>query len=83
MLFSYTNYLYTESKVEPEYEQGDVNGDGSVDAADLALLKKVIAKLTPIDSADVKNPNVDGQGTEPDAADLALLKKIIANLVTF
>ena len=63
--------------------RGDVNNDGSVDAADLALLKKVIAKLTPIDSADVKNPNVDGQGTEPDAADLALLKKIIANLVTF
>ena len=61
--------------------KGDVNGDNSVDAADLALLKKVIAKLTPIDSADVKNPNVDGQGTEPDAADLALLKKIIAKLI--
>ena len=64
-----------------EYAQGDVNGDNNVDAADLALLKKVIAKLTPIDDPSVKNPNVDGVGTQPDAADLALLKKIIAKLV--
>ena len=61
--------------------KGDVNGDDSVDAADLALLKKVIAKLTPIDDPDVKNPDVDGVGEIPDAADLALLKKIIAKLV--
>ena len=61
--------------------KGDINGDNNVDAADLALLKKVIAKLIPIDDPSVKNPNVDGVGTEPDAADLALLKKIIAKLV--
>ena len=56
-------------------------GDGTVDAADLALLKKVIAKLTPIDDESVVNPDVDGEGSTPDAADLALLKKIIAKLV--
>jgi hypothetical protein len=77
---SYTNYLYTESEVEPEYEQGDVNGDGSVDAADLALLKKVISGLTPIDNEDVKNPDVDLSGGKPNAADLAALKKKIVGL---
>lgn len=60
---------------------GDVNGDGNVDAADLALLKKVIAKITPIDADEVKYPNVDNEAGEPNAADLALLKKIIAKLV--
>ena len=66
---------------EKEYKQGDINGDDAVDAADLALLKKVIAKLTPIDDDSVVNPDVDGEGSTPDAADLALLKKIIAKLV--
>lgn len=60
---------------------GDVDGDGNRNAADLALLKKVIAGLTPIDSEDVKNPNVDENDGTPNAADLALLKKIIAGLV--
>ena len=67
---------------EPEFLQGDVNGDGEVDAADLALIKKVIAKLTPMDSEEVVNPNVDADAEgSVDAADLALLKKIIAKLV--
>lgn len=60
---------------------GDVNGDENVDAADLALLKKVIAKLVPINDTSIVNPNVDGEGSEPDAADLAMLKKIIAKLI--
>lgn len=59
---------------------GDVNGDGSRDAADLAVLKKVIAKLTAIDDPDVVNPDVDGSGGFPNAADLAKLKKLIAKL---
>ena len=54
---------------------------GSDESTDLALLKKIIAKLVPLDSDEVKNPDVDGDGTEPNAADLALLKKIIAKLV--
>jgi hypothetical protein len=64
-----------------EETMGDVNGDGSVDAADLALLKKVIAKLVSADDTSIVNPNVDGEGSEPDAADLAMLKKIIAKLI--
>ncbi|MBR5121825.1 MAG: dockerin type I repeat-containing protein, partial [Oscillospiraceae bacterium] len=66
---------------EPTYIVGDVDGNGDVDAADLAILKKVIAKLTPIDDPIVVNTDVDGNGEEiPDAADLAKLKKIIAKL---
>ena len=68
--------------LEPEALRGDVNGDGEVDAADLALIKKVIAKLTPMDNEEVVNPNVDADAEGlVDAADLALLKKIIAKLV--
>lgn len=64
-----------------EYEPGDVNDDGIVNAADLALLKKVIAGLVPVDDEEVKNVNVDDISGEPNAADLALLKKMIAGLV--
>lgn len=83
MLFSITAYADTPSSQPSAYSflKGDVNGDDLVDAADLALLKKVISKLVSISDSNVKNPNVDGSGSEPDAADLALLKKIIAKLV--
>ncbi len=65
----------------PTYEKGDIDGNGSVNAADLALLKKVIAGLTPVDDEEVKNPDVDGEGgATPNAADLAALKKKIAGL---
>ena len=76
-LFSYK----FEEKVKEEFIAGDVDGNGVVDAADLAVLKKVIAKLTPMDDPMVVNTDVDGDGKEiPDAADLAKLKKIIAKL---
>ncbi len=73
--------LYVSVIEMVSYKAGDVNGDGKVDAADLALLKKVVAGLTPIDNEDVKNPNVDGEGDTPNVADLAQLKKIVAGLV--
>lgn len=62
------------------YEAGDIDGNGSVNAADLALLKKVIAGITDVNDAEVKNPNVDDEMGVPNAADLATLKKIIAGL---
>ena len=70
-------FVIVEAKVVVTL-QGDVNGDGSRDAADLAVLKKVIAKLTAIDDPSVVSPDVDGSGGFPDAADLAKLKKLIA-----
>ena len=61
---------------------GSLDGDGAVNASDLAILKKVIAGLTSLDDKEVVNPDVDGDGTAtPNAADLAVLKKKIAGLV--
>ena len=61
------------------YEVGDVDGNATVNAADLAVLKKVIAKL--LSPEEVANPDVDGEGDIPNAADLALLKKIVAGIL--
>lgn len=70
------NYVY-----ELKYENGDINGDSEVNAADLALLKKILAELILLDDAEVKCTEVDEISGTPNAADLALLKKIIAELV--
>lgn len=65
----------------PDFIPGDIDGSGVVNAADLAMLKKVIAGLTDLDDPSVINPDIDGSGTAmPNAADLAKLKKIIAGL---
>lgn len=56
---------------------GDLNGDGSVDTADLSILKKHLAGLQA-DPAGNTDCNSDGR---TDTADLALLKKYLANLV--
>ena len=66
---------------EVSYEQGDINGDGTVNASDLAFLKKVVAGFVDVDSEEVKNANVDESLGAPNAADLALLKKMLAGLV--
>ena len=66
---------------ESDYIRGDINGDGSVDAADLRLLKLVIANFVSVDDPSVKNVEVDNEPGIPNASDLRLLKLIIANLV--
>ncbi len=77
----YVNGVCVCGKTEAAaYEKGDIDGNGSVNAADLALLKKVVAGLTPIDDEEVKNPNADDIPGTPNAADLAALKKKIAGL---
>lgn len=59
---------------------GDVDGDGNENAADLALLKKVIAGLESLEEENADLADVDLSGGSINAADLALLKKIIAGL---
>lgn len=82
MMMSWESVVVEEVKEEtPEYKQGDVDGDGTVNASDLALLKKVVAGFVAYDSEEVKNADVDLSGAVPNAADLALLKKIVAGLV--
>lgn len=60
---------------------GDVDQNKTVDVADLALLKKIIAKINEPHTYESIAPDIDNSGDVPNAADLALLKKIIANLV--
>lgn len=72
-------YITVKSASQPALV-GDVDGDGARNAADLALLKKVIAGLTALDDPKVVAPDVDGSGGNPNAADLAKLKKLIAGL---
>ena len=46
---------------EPEYQKGDVNGDGVVDIADVnAVINVMLGKMQPSECKG--NPNVDGQG---------------------
>ncbi len=74
--------LVVTTEAGPDFIPGDVDGNGAVNSADLAILKKVIANLTPLDDPSVVNPDVDISGSAtPNAADLAQLKKIIASLV--
>ena len=53
---------------DPEYQQGDVNGDGKVDIADVnAVINVMLGKASA--SSCKGNPNVDGQG-DIDIADV-------------
>lgn len=65
-----------------QVKKGDVNNDGSVDATDLAILKKIIAGLTDGIQIEKMYPNVDGDPKgNVDATDLAILKKLIAGVI--
>lgn len=59
----------------------DINGDGTVNVSDLALLKKLLAGLLSEEEAAALNFDIDGNGSV-NAADLALLKKVLAGLVS-
>lgn len=75
-------YSYKFTNSSQEVLTGDINADNAVNAADLAILKKVIAGITPLDAEEVKNYNVDENLGIPNASDLALLKKIVAGIIT-
>lgn len=80
VLSKFLPYILNEEQ-EPEYLQGDIDGDGLVNAADLACLKKLIAELATAEELNAVNPNVDMDSESlVNAADLAMLKKIIAKV---
>ncbi len=64
-----------ERPVSSEY--GDVNGDGTVNVSDLAILKKQLARLI---SEETESSDINGDGSV-NVSDLALLKKILAKLI--
>ncbi len=65
---------------EDEHEMGDINGDGTVNASDLATLKKLLAGLITEDDDVVKYPDVNEDGNT-NASDLAYIKKMLAGLL--
>ncbi len=64
-----------ENPAEP-FEQGDVNGDGEVDAVDYIMLRKTI--LGTYDASEEENARMDLNGDgEVDSIDYILLKKLV------
>lgn len=63
-----------------EYVLGDIDKNGSVDAGDLAVMKKMIAGIIESSYDPAADVSKDGN---VDAADLALMKKYIAGLAEF
>ena len=62
-----------------DWEKGDINGDGTVDVVDLALLKKIVAGLITLDTEIPITVDVNGD-KKIDVVDLAVLKKLVAGL---
>ncbi len=58
-------------------KRGDCNGDGSLDTADLVLLKKRLAGLISVDTDAGYDCNLDGS---VDTIDLTILKRSLAGL---
>lgn len=75
-----TTFEVTVIGDEEEYIKGDVNGDGTVNASDLAIIKKLLAGLISEDDESVKFSDIDANGIT-NASDLAILKKMLAGIM--
>lgn len=58
---------------------GDLNGDGNVDAIDLALMRQYLAGLIPKEDLDLSAADVDGNGGV-DTGDLLALRRTLSGL---
>ncbi len=70
--------METEVGVAPLFVIGDVNEDGVVDAADLALMEKLAAGQSPAAATcpAAADPNMDGK---VDATDLEIMRRMLVN----
>ena len=64
-----------------EVALGDLNLDGEVDAADLTLLARHVAKIELVQGEALTNSDVDGDG-DVDAEDLTVHARYVAKIIT-
>ena len=67
---------YMEGEGEPEYQFGDVNGDGKVNTADYVVLKRHIMKTYELSEEQLTRANINGDD-KINTADYVLLKRFI------
>lgn len=60
--------------------KGDLNLDGEVDASDLTLLARHVAKIETVAGEALDNADVTGDG-EVDASDLTMLARFVAKII--
>lgn len=65
---------------EPEITYGDLNGDGKVNALDLILMKRYLAKKATFDADQLAAADLNGD-SKVNALDLILLKRYLAKKI--
>lgn len=65
---------------EGEILKGDINGDGYVDASDLTILARHVAKIEIVSGPLLDNADVNSDSTV-DAQDLTLLARYVAKII--
>ena len=74
-----TYHVYYTFTVKKEYNRGDINGDGNVDATDAIILKKHMLKITVLSKEQEKRADLDGN-EKIDTTDYIILKRILLGL---
>lgn len=59
--------------------KGDIDGDGDIDASDLTLLARIVAKIDSLNDSVKAASDVNGDG-EINAEDLTMLARIVAKI---
>ena len=60
--------------------RGDIDLDGDVDAADMTLLARHVAKISTLSGQALENADVDLDG-DVDAEDMTLLARYVAKII--
>ena len=68
----------TPTQTEQAYGYGDLNGDGSIDAFDLTLMKRYLFRTNPNINTELADLNGDGY---IDAMDLAILRRYLLRII--
>lgn len=80
-LININNFKFEKGTVAPQGKLGDVNGDDSIDALDLSLIKKELLGDSGIKDEYKAFADLDGSGSV-DALDFALMKQYLLGMIT-